>query len=273
MSAGGPGAPAPIEPDGGLRVFPAIDLRGGRCVRLYQGDYGQETVYGDDPVAQASAFVAEGASVLHVVDLDAARTGEPVNRPVIADICRAIGVPVQVGGGVRTREAAEALYDLGVSRVVIGTAALDHPELVADLVAAGRAVAVGIDARGDEVASHGWTERTGRTTADMARQFSDIGVAALVVTEIGRDGTLEGPDLDGLGRLLALTDTSLVASGGVGSLADFAALGALTAGQRRLAGVIVGRALYEGVFGLAAAIAAARSGDLRDVTTRGEGQR
>ena len=240
-----------------VQVFPAIDLRAGRCVRLYQGDYGRETVYGDDPVAQARAFLAEGASVLHVVDLDAARTGEPVNRPVIAAICGACSVPVQVGGGVRTREAAEALFEVGVARVVIGTAALDHPELVAELVAAGRSVAVGIDARGDEVASHGWTERTGRTTSEVARQFAELGVDALVVTEIGRDGTLEGPDLDGLARLLGLTGTAIVASGGVGSLEDLSALASLETAGRRLDGVIVGRALYEGVFGLAAAIAAA----------------
>jgi phosphoribosylformimino-5-aminoimidazole carboxamide ribotide isomerase len=227
-------------------------------VRLYQGDYGQETIYGDDPVAQALAFVAEGASVLHVVDLDAARTGEPLNRPVIGAICGASPVPVQVGGGVRSREAAEALFELGVQRVVIGTAALERPQLVAELTGAGRRVAVGLDARGDEVAIHGWTEASGRTTVDVARQFADLGVEALIVTEIGRDGTLEGPDVNGLARLLALTDTAVVASGGVGSLAHVAHLATLEAGGRRLAGVIIGRALYEGAFGLAAAIAAGR---------------
>ncbi len=248
-----------IDP-GQFRVFPAIDLRAGRCVRLYQGDYGRETVYGDDPVAQAAAFVTEGASVLHVVDLDAARTGEPVNRPVIAAICAAVGVPVQVGGGVRSREAAEALYGLGVTRVVIGTAALERPELVAELAGAGHSVAVGLDARGDEVATHGWTERSGRTTADLACQFADSGVEALVVTEIGRDGTLEGPDIDGLARLAAATGIPVVASGGVGSLDHIAALAALDVdGGKRLAGVIVGRALYEGAFGLAAAIGSAEA--------------
>jgi phosphoribosylformimino-5-aminoimidazole carboxamide ribotide isomerase len=259
-----PAAAASPDPtrltDPGFRLYPAIDLRGGRCVRLYQGDYGRETVYGEDPVAQARAFVAEGATVLHVVDLDAARTGEPVNRPVIGAICRACAVPVQVGGGVRDREAADALHTLGVHRVVIGTAALEHPELVEELVAAGRAVAVGIDARGEEVASHGWTERTGRTTAEVARQFATVGVDALVVTEIGRDGTLGGPDVAGLAALaetLATTRTTVVASGGVGSVADIRALAALVPGGRPLAGVIVGRALYEGVFTLAAALDAA----------------
>lgn len=240
-----------------FQVFPAIDLRGGRCVRLYQGDYGRETVYGEDPVAQANAFVAEGAEVLHVVDLDAARSGEPVNRPVIGAICAAVPVPVQVGGGVRDRAAADALHALGVARVVIGTAALERPELVGELVAAGRQVVVGIDARGEEVATHGWTERTGRTVAEVARSFAELGVAALVVTEIGRDGTLEGPDTEGLGRLLAATAIPVVASGGVGTLDDIAALARLRMAGRTLAGVITGRALYEGRFGLAQAVRAA----------------
>ncbi len=239
-----------------FHVYPAIDLREGRCVRLYQGDYDRETVYGEDPIAQAKAFVSEGATVLHVVDLDAALSGEPTNRAVIGAIAAEVAVPVQVGGGVRTREAAEELFELGVSRVVIGTAALERPELVAELVAGGRSVAVGIDARGDEVATHGWTERSGRSTTDVAKQFADIGVDALVVTEIGRDGTMEGPDVAGLEALLAVADTSIVASGGVGRVDDVATLAGLSAGERKLDGVIVGRALYEKAFTLADAIAA-----------------
>ncbi|MGF1597339.1 MAG: 1-(5-phosphoribosyl)-5-[(5-phosphoribosylamino)methylideneamino]imidazole-4-carboxamide isomerase [Acidimicrobiales bacterium] len=237
-----------------FQIFPAIDLRDGRCVRLYQGDYGRETVYGDDPVAQAQSFVAEGATVLHVVDLDAARTGEATNRHVIGAVCAASPVPVQVGGGVRHRAAAEALFELGVSRVVIGTAALERPELVEELTAAGRSVAVGLDARGDEVATHGWTERTGRTTAEVAARFADIGVEALVVTEIGRDGTMEGPDTDGLRSLLEATAITVVASGGVGTLAHIEQLAAVEADGSRLGGVIVGRALYERAFTLAQAL-------------------
>jgi len=259
-------------------VYPAIDLLDGQCVRLYQGDYDRQTVYGHDPVAQAEGFVADGAAVLHVVDLDAARTGEPTNRAVIAAICAASPVPVQVGGGVRTEQAAEALFEAGVSRVVIGTAALEHPELVGKLTAQGHPVAVGIDARGDEVATHGWTERTGRTTVEVAAQFADLGVEALIVTEIGRDGTMEGPDIAGLGSLLNQAETAVVASGGVGALdhiTALAGLASLTTGRkpgagtadaasetgvsgigRYLGGVIVGRALYEGAFGLRQAIAA-----------------
>jgi phosphoribosylformimino-5-aminoimidazole carboxamide ribotide isomerase len=238
-------------------LFPAIDLRGGRCVRLYQGDYGRETVYGDDPVAQAESFAAAGAPWIHVVDLDAARTGEAANRAVVAAVAAAVDVPVQAGGGVRDDAAADALLAAGVRRVVVGTAALADPAWVRRLAARhpGR-VAVGLDARGRDVAVHGWTEGSGRDLVDVARGFDDAGVAALVVTEIGRDGTLAGPDLGQLGDVLAATGLDVVASGGVGTLADLRALAALDVGGRRLAGVIVGRALYEGAFALPEAVAA-----------------
>ncbi len=242
-----------------LTLYPAIDLRGGRCVRLLQGDYDRETAYGDDPAAQAAAFVADGASWLHVVDLDAARTGEPTNRAAIGAIADAVDVPIEVGGGVRDPGAAEALFELGVARVVIGTAALERPQLVGELVDAGHAVAVGIDARGDEVASHGWTERTGHTVADVADRFAGLGVDALIVTEIGRDGTMDGPDVDGLTQLLAHTPTAVIASGGVGTLTDLRALASVDVAGRRLHGAIVGRALYEGAFTVADAIAALAS--------------
>lgn len=238
-----------------MKLYPAIDLRGGNAVRLYQGDYGQETVYGTDPAAQAKAFADEGAEWLHVVDLDAAKSGDPVNRSVIADICRAVDVPVQVGGGVRSVEAADALFDLGVARVVIGSAAVEQPELVAR-VAADHAVAVGLDARGDEVATHGWTERSGRTVRDLAAQFADDGVAALVVTEISVDGTLAGPDVTGLSALLAATEIPVIASGGIGTVDHVATLASIEVDGRRFEGAITGRALYEGAFTVREALAA-----------------
>jgi phosphoribosylformimino-5-aminoimidazole carboxamide ribotide isomerase len=239
-----------------MDLFPAIDLRDGRCVRLYQGDYAQETVYADDPVAQAQAFAAEGARWVHVVDLDAARTGEPRNREVVAAIAAAVDVPVQAGGGVRDDGAADDLLSLGVARVVVGTAALERPDWVSDL--AGRhpgRVAVGLDARGHDVAVRGWVEGSGRDVVEVARRFDGAGVAALVVTEIGRDGTLAGPALDQLADVLGATSLEVVASGGVGTLADLRGLSALEVDGRRLAGVIVGRALYEGAFRVSDAIA------------------
>jgi phosphoribosylformimino-5-aminoimidazole carboxamide ribotide isomerase len=236
-------------------LYPAIDLRGGRCVRLYQGDYGRETVYGDDPLSQARAFATAGAPWVHVVDLDAARTGEAVNRPLVAAIAAGIDAAVQTGGGVRDDAAADALLDAGVRRVVVGTAALDDPAWVRRLAARypGQ-VAVGLDARGRDVAVRGWVEGSGHDLVDVARRFADAGVAALIVTEIGRDGTLTGPALDQLADVLAATELDVVASGGVGSLADLRALAALEVDGRRPAGVIVGRALYEGAFRLSDAL-------------------
>jgi phosphoribosylformimino-5-aminoimidazole carboxamide ribotide isomerase len=241
-----------------MDLYPAIDLRDGRAVRLYQGDYGRETVYNDDPVAQAVAFAEAGAAWIHVVDLDAARSGTPRNRGIIAAIADAVSVPIQTGGGIRDEASAGALFAVGVSRIVLGTAALEQPELVRSL-ASRMSVAVGLDARGREVAVRGWEEGSGHDILDVAKEFADAGVEALIVTEIGRDGTLSGPDLVGLGDVLDATELPVIASGGVGSLDDLRALVGLRSGGRRLSGAIVGRALYEGAFTLGDALAA--SGD------------
>jgi phosphoribosylformimino-5-aminoimidazole carboxamide ribotide isomerase len=239
-----------------MELYPAIDLRDGRAVRLYQGDYDRETVYHDDPVAQALAFAADGARWIHVVDLDAARSGRPVNRDVIGAICRAVDVPVQTGGGIRDEDSAAELFAAGVTRVVVGTAALEQPAFVRRL-ASTMPVAVGLDARGREVAVRGWEKGSGRDLLDVAREFADAGVEALIVTEIGRDGTLSGPDLEGLAQVLDASELPVIASGGVGSLDDLRALDGLRSSERRLAGAIVGRALYEGEFTLPEALAAA----------------
>ena len=238
-----------------MDLYPAIDLRGGRCVRLHQGDYGRETVYGDDPVAQALAFAEAGAGWIHVVDLDAARSGVAENRDVVAAIARAVDVPVQTGGGVRSIEAAHALFAAGVERVVIGTAALKDPDLVRALAVDHR-VAVGLDAKSGEVATDGWLVGSGRSVLDVARSFADAGVDAFVVTDISRDGTLEGPDLVGLTEVLGATPVDVIASGGVGRMSDLDALAAIEVDGRRLAGVIAGKAIYEGHVDVAAAVAA-----------------
>lgn len=244
----------------GMDLYPAIDLRGGRCVRLYQGDFAQETVYGDDPVAQARVFADAGSGWIHVVDLDAARTGEPVNRPVIAAIAGAIGVPVQTGGGVRDDAAADALIDAGVARVVVGTAALDDPDWARSLAARypGQ-VALGLDVRGREVAVRGWVEGSGRQIADVAAELDDAGFAALIVTQIDVDGVGTGPDLDLYAELLDTLETDLIASGGVGSAAHLRALAALGQQSRPLVGAIVGKALYEGALSIDEALAAAQA--------------
>lgn len=242
-----------------MDLYPAIDLLDGVCVRLHQGDYGRSTVYGDDPVAQALAFQAEGAPWVHVVDLDAARTGEPRNRDVVAAIAGTLDVPVQSGGGVRSVEAAVALFDAGVARVVLGTAALEDPGLVRGLAAVHR-VAVGLDARGSDVAVRGWLESSGADVIDLAVAFGDAGVDALVVTEISRDGTLAGPDVEGLSRVLAATTVPVIASGGIGTIDDVTTLASLSVDGRSLSGAITGRAVYEGAFTVAEAVAATRRG-------------
>lgn len=237
-----------------MKLYPAIDIRDGNCVRLYQGDYDRETVYGDNPADQAAAFAAEGASWIHVVDLDAARSGDQKNLASIAAIAERVDVPLQVGGGVRTVEAAQRLWDAGVTRVVIGTAAVQNPELVRTLAPQGQ-VAVGLDAWGTDIAVAGWEERTGRDLFETVASFGDAGVAAFVVTEIARDGTMEGPDIDGLQRVLATTQVPVIASGGVGNLDHLRSLIALEANGRTLEGVIAGRAIYEQAFTVAEAAA------------------
>jgi phosphoribosylformimino-5-aminoimidazole carboxamide ribotide isomerase len=237
-------------------LLPAIDLRDGHCVRLHQGDFAAETVYDDDPVRVAREFEAAGARWIHVVDLDAARTGTRAHLDQIRLIVRSVACRVEVGGGVRSAESAVELLDAGVERVVIGTAAVERPALVEELCREfpGR-IAVGLDARGNEVAIRGWQEGSGADLVDLARRFERVGLAALIVTEIGRDGTLEGPAFGQLGAVLGASSVPLVASGGVGSLDDLRALARLRARGRGLAGVIVGRAIYEARFGVADALA------------------
>ena len=232
-------------------LYPAIDLRGGRVVRLTKGDYDAETVYGDDPVAVAASFVDAGAPWVHVVDLDAARTGDPVNRSVVAAIAARLDgrARLQNGGGVRSLADVEALAAAGVSRVVMGSAAVADPSLVAraaDILP----VAVGLDHRGGEIAVHGWTQGSGVRLADALDMFA--AAAAFVITDIARDGMLVGPDVDGLAEAVEATSIPVIASGGVASLDDIAALAAIP----RLGGIITGKALYEGRFDVAGALAA-----------------
>ena len=243
-----------------MDLYPAIDLRGGRVVNLVQGDFGRETAYRDDPVAVAREFEAAGAPWIHVVDLDAAR-GTGHNRELVAAIAGAVRAPVQCGGGVRDDDAAEALLGVGVRRVVIGTAAVEQTELVGRLGARhpGR-VAVGFDHRDGEVRVRGWVEGSGEQLLDLVAAAAVSHAAAVIVTDIGRDGMLAGTDVDGLATVVRSTNLPVIASGGVGSLDDLRALGGTG-----VAGVIVGRALYEGAFTVEEAVAVLRAAEGRRV--------
>jgi phosphoribosylformimino-5-aminoimidazole carboxamide ribotide isomerase len=227
-----------------IQLFPAIDLRRGRCVRLYQGDFDQETVYGDDPVAVARSFAIAGAPWVHVVDLDASRR-DGSNKELVIRVADDAGVPVQTGGGVRDGSLLEA----GVQRVVLGSVAVEEPDLVRELGERypGQ-VAVGLDHWGGEVRTRGWEEGSGLRLLDLVARLEGDHVAAFVVTDISRDGVLAGPDLDGYAELLAATAVPVVASGGVGTLDHLRQLAALEESGRRLSGVIVGKAIYEGAF-------------------------
>ena len=232
-----------------IELYPAIDLRDGKVVRLRQGDYDDQTTYGDDPVAVAMGFAEAGATWIHVVDLDAARSGSPLNRPVVAAIVAAVRgrATVQTGGGVRSVGDAQALADAGVARVVMGSAAVKEPSLVA-AASAVVPVAVGLDHRSGEVAVHGWTEGSGVQLADALEWFPSA--AAFVITDIARDGMLTGPDVEGLATAARATAIPIIASGGVATLDDLRALRDVPG----VTGVISGKAIYEGCFTVAQAL-------------------
>jgi len=240
-----------------MDLFPSIDLRAGQVVRLARGDYDAQTVYDDDPVAVARRFDAAGARWIHVVDLDAALTGGNPNLAVIEAICANVDARVQTGGGVRSVADASERFAAGVTRVVVGSAAVEHPDIVDELsmLHPGQ-VAVGLDARGRDVAIHGWTDATGLDLITVARQFDAVGVGALIVTDISRDGMLAGPALDQLGAVVEAVGVPVIASGGVATVDDLRALAALEVDGKRLAGSIVGRAIYENRFTVEEGIAA-----------------
>jgi phosphoribosylformimino-5-aminoimidazole carboxamide ribotide isomerase len=249
-----------------MDIFPAIDLLGGRCVRLFQGDYGQSETFYEDPTVPALQWIGAGASWLHLVDLDGAKTGEPVNRGAIAAIAAAVGpnVKIQVGGGVRSRDRIQALLDLGVARVIVGTVAVEQPEQVQDWCAAfpGQIV-VGIDARNGQVATRGWLETSAVTAIDLGQRMAAAGAAAIVYTDIHRDGTLTGPNREALRELAQAVDVPIVASGGIGSLTDV--LGLLALEPLGVTGVIIGKALYGGQVDLKEALQAVGPNRLQDV--------
>lgn len=247
-----------------MDVIPAIDLLQGRCVRLYQGDYEQSQVFDENPVAVARQWAEQGADWLHLVDLDGAKTGEPVNLDAIAAIVRATDIKVQVGGGLRDRQRVEQLLQLGVARVILGTVAIEQPTLVAELCQdyPGQ-ILVGIDARNGKVATRGWLETSEVEAIDLAQQMAESGAAAIIYTDIHRDGTLQGPNIEALRELALAVSIPVIASGGVSSLSDLLNLLALEA--LGVSGAIVGRALYTGDLSLREALQAVGPGRIQDI--------
>ncbi|WP_230291703.1 1-(5-phosphoribosyl)-5-[(5-phosphoribosylamino)methylideneamino]imidazole-4-carboxamide isomerase [Croceicoccus sp. Ery5] len=237
-------------------VFPAIDLKAGQVVRLAEGDMDRATVYGDDPAAQAAIFAEAGAMHLHVVDLDGSFAGRAENRDAVEGILKTFPGHIQLGGGIRTREAVEGWFDLGVSRIVMGTAALKDPQFVKDMAKEfPGGIVVAVDARDGMVATEGWAELSDVPVVDLARRFEDAGVASLLFTDIGRDGMLKGCNIDATVDLARATDMPVIASGGVKGLDDIHIL-SLHANDG-IEGVITGRAIYDGRLDLAAALAIA----------------
>lgn len=247
-----------------MEIIPAIDLLAGRCVRLYQGDYAQSEVFNDDPVAVARQWVEQGATRLHLVDLDGAKAGRPENWQAISAIAAAVEVPVEVGGGLRDRDRVAELFDLGVRYAILGTAAVENPELVAELGAAfpGQII-VGIDARNGKVATRGWLETSEVDAVELAQQMSQRGAAAIIYTDIQRDGTLQGPNLEALREVAQAVEIPVIASGGVSAVTDLLSLLALE--PRGVSGVIIGKALYTGAIQLKEALRAVGPGRWQDV--------
>ena len=243
-------------------LFPAIDLKNGQCVRLEQGDMARATVFSLDPAAQARAFAAQGFEYLHVVDLDGAFAGKPVNAHAVEAMLAKITMPVQLGGGIRDHATVEAWLGKGVKRVIIGTAAVRNPALVKEAARAhpGR-VAVGLDARDGKVAVEGWAETSELSALDIARRFEDAGVAAIVYTDVARDGMLKGINWEATIALADAISIPVIASGGLASIADVRAL--LEPRAKKLEGAIAGRALYDGRLDAASALALVRSATQR----------
>lgn len=239
----------------GLIIYPAIDMRGGKCVRLLQGDYGKETVYGDSPFEMAKSFADAGSAWIHMVDLDGARDGERVNDVHVIRAARELDVSIQIGGGIRTEKDIAYYLENGVTRVIIGSIAVSNPSFAIEMVRKYQErIAIGIDAKNGFVATNGWIDTSEVKAVDLGKRFADAGADTFIFTDISTDGMLSGPNQEAVAELAEVTGKSVIASGGVSSLADLQALKKLS--SRGVTGAIVGKALYEGRFSLKEALEA-----------------
>ena len=236
-----------------MEIIPAIDLLQGNCVRLNQGDYNKVTQFNPDPVSQALTWQEKGAKRLHLVDLDGAKTGEPINNEAIKAITKSLTIPIQIGGGVRTKDRAKELLDYGIDKVILGTIAIEAPELVNEIVSNHpNKIIIGLDSKEGKVATRGWLKQSEVKANEIAREFSNLNIASIICTDITTDGTLKGPNLKALKEIAKVSKIPIIASGGVGSIADLLSLIPLE--SYGVKGVIVGRALYDGTIDLEEAI-------------------
>jgi phosphoribosylformimino-5-aminoimidazole carboxamide ribotide isomerase len=234
-----------------LTIYPAIDMRGGNCVRLLQGDYDKETIYGDSPFEMARAFAADGAEWIHMVDLDGAKDGKRINDRFVIEAAQKLKVKVQIGGGIRSEEDILHYLENGITRVIIGSIAVSNPEFAIEMIKKyGEQIVVGIDAKNGYVATHGWLTTSEVKAVDLSKRFADAGAGTFIFTDIATDGTLSGPNIAAVCEMAEITGKTVIASGGVSSLADLSALNA-----EGVKGAIVGKALYENRFTLKEALA------------------
>lgn len=242
-----------------IQIFPAIDMRGGKCVRLFKGDYAQETVYGDSPFDMAKSFADAGATFIHMVDLDGAKDGERVHAKDVIRIAKELPLRVQIGGGIRTEEDVAFYLDNGVDRVIIGSLAIREPELVASFIEkyGAERIVIGLDAKDGMVATHGWLETSNQTAIEVGEYFASKGAKHFIFTDIATDGTLQGPNIEANEALARATGANIIVSGGMSSLADIQAV-KKAAQSTTIAGVIIGKALYTGQFTLEEALEEAK---------------
>lgn len=238
-----------------IQIFPAIDMRGGKCVRLFKGDYAQETIYGDSPFDMAKSFADAGATFIHMVDLDGAKDGERVHAKDVVRVANELPMRVQIGGGIRTEEDVVFYLDQGVDRVIIGSLAIREPELVASFIEkyGAERIVIGLDAKDGMVATHGWLETSNQTAIEVGQYFASKGAKHFIFTDIATDGTLQGPNIEANEALARATGANIIVSGGMSSLADIQAVKE-AAKSTTIAGVIIGKALYTGQFTLEEAL-------------------
>ena len=246
-----------------MEIIPAIDLLNGKCVRLNQGNYNEVTNFNSDPVIQAQAWESQGAKRLHLVDLDGAKTGQPINDLTIKEIKKSISIPIQVGGGIRNEDRAKELFDIGIDRIILGTIAIEKPELIKILAQNfPKKIAVGIDAKKGIVATQGWLKQSKKSSLELAKELNELELAAIISTDILTDGTLKGPNFQALKEIAEISTNPVIASGGIGSIADLISLTDLE--NEGIKAIIVGRALYDGSIDLKEAQIALKNLNIQD---------